>query len=100
MTIQELETKLKEMDSRFEVIINPNAPDVAGIYFDRNTEHKTGFVTTVPSGEIYEEYNALYVDAVGHPYQSVPMAMVKAQAYKEKFETDEEFRKLVSEPLP
>jgi len=100
MTINELETKLKEMDQRFEIVPHPNADDVAGVYFDRNIEHGTGFVLTIPSKDIYEEFNPSYHDIMGHPYQSIPMVMIKAQAYKEKFDTDEEFRKMVSEPLP
>ena len=49
MTINEFELQLKELDPKFEIVQHPNNPELAGVYYDRNVENKTGFVVTVPS---------------------------------------------------
>jgi len=68
MTIKEFETKLKEIDPKYEIIQHPNNPELAGLYYDRNLINKTGFLVTVPADEIREEYDPSFTDSTGHPH--------------------------------
>ncbi len=72
MTIQDFEKKLKEIDPKFEIITHPRNPELAGVYYDRKERLSPNdpdyFVVTVPSQEIYPEFNANHADSTGHPH--------------------------------
>lgn len=67
-TIQEFEAELKTIDPKFEIVPHPLNEELAGLYYDRNIPNKTGFIVTVPSKTINDEFDAGYQDSTGHPH--------------------------------
>lgn len=99
MTITEFEQQLKEIDPKFEIVQHPNNPELAGVYYDRNIENKTGFVITVPSKEIHEKFNPSYTDTTGHPHNSAEKVIFVCKDHLNKLATNAEYKSLFYERL-
>jgi hypothetical protein len=70
MKIKDFEERIqKEIDSELTIRTNPNAKDIAGVYYK---EHFIG--VSVPPEEIFEEISATRVDALGVPYKTIDFA--------------------------
>lgn len=70
MKTTDFEKKIqKEIDKDLTIRVNPNAKDIAGVYWK---EYFIG--VSVPPEEIREEADKGYTDAIGHPYKHVQLA--------------------------
>lgn len=88
MKIQEFEKKIQEeIDSELTVRPNPNADDIAGVYW-----RDLYISVAVPSGEIREEYSKDYTDNLGHPYRNIQMAMDQIAGKLPKFQDPENYK--------
>lgn len=71
MKIQDFEEKIrKEIDPDLSIKVNPNSPDIAGIYYK-----EAYCAVSVPPEEIKEEYDKQYVDKMGYPYRTIESAI-------------------------
>lgn len=88
MNIQDFEAKIQaEIDPELTVRPNPNADDIAGVYW------KDLYISVaVPSGEIREEYSKDYTDKLGHPYRSIDMAVEQIKGKLPKFQNPENYK--------
>lgn len=70
MLITEFEKKIQdEINSDLSIRVNPNADDIAGIYY------KGVYMgISVPSQEIKDTFSEKYCDRMGHPYRSIEQA--------------------------
>jgi len=100
MTITQFEQQLKSIDPKFEIVQHPNNPELAGVYYDRNLENKTGFLVTVPSQEIYETANPNHQDSTGHPHNAADKVLYIAQEHLRRLKEDNDYRDNFYEPLP
>lgn len=66
MTTKEFESYIqREIDSALTIRVNPNADDIAGVYWN---DAYTG-VSVAPQ-EVREEFDKSYTDKMGYPYRS------------------------------
>jgi len=77
----------KDIDKDLSIRINPNATDIAGVYY------KDLYIgVAVPPETIKEEIDRGYTDRVGVPYKSIGMALDfingKLPKYKKTIEED------------
>lgn len=88
MLITQFEKKIQEeINSDLAIKINPNADDIAGIYY------KNMYMgIAVPSQEIYEVFSDKYVDRMGHPYRSIEQAESIIRGKLTKFQDPEVIR--------
>lgn len=71
MKIKDFEKQIqKDIDKDLSIRVNPNAKDVAGVYWK-----DTYIYVALPSEEIREEYDPNYRDDMGHPYKNVSLAI-------------------------
>lgn len=92
MNIQDFEAKIQqEINPELTVRINPNADDIAGVYW-----RDCYISVAVPSKDIREEFSKDYTDKMGYPYRSLPMAMEQIKGKLPKFQ-DEETYKMMTE---
>lgn len=99
MTIKEFEAQLKEIDPKFEIVQHPTNTELAGVYYDRNEENKTGFVVTVPSQTIEEKRNPNYVDSTGHPHNWTEKVLAVVKDHLERMK-EPEYNKMFYAKLP
>lgn len=94
MLITEFEKKIQdEVDAELTIRINPNADDIAGVYY------KGVYMgIALPPQEIREEFNPKYCDSRNAPYRSVQMALDIIKGKLTKFQ-DPEVMKVMSEKL-
>jgi hypothetical protein len=70
MLIKDFEEKIKkEIDPELSIRTNPNAKDIAGVYYK-----KIFIGVSVPPEEIFEEVSMSRRDAFGVPYKSIDFA--------------------------
>lgn len=70
MKIKDFEAEIqKEIDPDLTIRTNPNAKDIAGVYYKENY-----IGVAVPPEEIYEEVSMQRVDALGVPYKNISFA--------------------------
>lgn len=93
MTIQEFEKKLQEIDPLFTIVQHPRNPELAGVYYDRNEAAKTGFLVTVPSGEIREVYDRNYMDTTGHPHNWAERVITLCKQHLDRLKNDPDYKK-------
>lgn len=88
MQIQDFEKKIqKEIDSELSIRPNPNADDIAGVYW------KDLYISVaLPPQEIREVYSKDYTDKMGAPYRSIDMAMDHIKAKLTKFQDPENYK--------
>lgn len=108
MTIQEFETKIKELDANFSIKDfgnDPNRSDINAIIWTSPEGHKID-ICTIPSREIFEETNQQYRDSNGTIHRSVPEAIGQCNLFLKKWEEnaydpsiDCTFRQLMTELL-
>ena len=70
----------KEIDPELNIRINPNAEDIAGVYWN-----DIFIGVAVPPQEIREEHDANYQDSIGHPYRHVASAIELIEGKLPKF---------------
>ncbi len=99
MTTHELETRLKKIDLKFEIIQHPNNPELAGLYYDKNDANKTGYVVTVPANEIHEEFDAGYADSTGHPHNWASKIVFVANEHLRRLKEEPGYKENFYEPL-
>ncbi len=99
MTFKEYETKLKTIDPKFEIIQHPNNPELAGLYYDRNLENKTGFVVTVPANEIRDEFDPQFTDSTGHPHNWANKVTDVAHEHLRRLAEDADYRENFYAPI-
>lgn len=88
MTTKEFEVKIQqEIDPELTVRVNPNADDIAGVYW-----REVYISVAVPSGDIQEEFNRDYTDKMGYPYRSVQMAIDQIKGKLPKFQDPENYK--------
>lgn len=94
MLTTDFEKKIKnEIDQDLEVRVNPNADDIAGIYY------KGVYMgIAVPSKEIHETFSEKYVDRIGHPYRSIEQAEGIIRGKITKFQ-DPEVMKVMTDKI-
>ena len=81
MTIKDFETRLQtELDETITIVPNPNAPDIAGVYWG---SHYLG--VAVPPKNIEEKQNLAFQDAMGFPYKTIDQAFELTEAKLAKF---------------
>lgn len=70
LSIKDFQKKIqKEIDKDLTIKTNPNAKDIAGVYYKGN------FIgVSVPPKEIHEEISTSRVDAMGQPYKTIGFA--------------------------
>lgn len=92
-TIQEVETKLKDISSDFTVVENPNS-DLAGIYYQ-------GYFAEIAMSKekVFKVKNNGYVDPYDRPHAGLDEIMLKAKSFYDRMQNDEEFRKDITEPF-
>jgi len=99
MTIQEFETKLKELDPLFQIIPHPTNTDVSGVYYDPVPANKTGFIITVPSQEIREERDPSFQDETGHVHNWASKVMAVCEQHVDRMRNMPGYRTEFYEPL-
>lgn len=99
MTIKEFETRLQSIDPLFTIVQHPNNPELAGVYYDRNVENKTGFVVTVPALEIFEDANPSYQDSTGHAHNWASKVEFVCKEHLRRMEEEEGYKELFYEVL-
>lgn len=88
MLIKDFEQKIKnEIDQGLEVRVNPNADDIAGIYYQGMY-----LGVAIPSKEIHETFSEKYCDRMGHPYRSIEQAEGIIRGKITKFQDPEVMR--------
>jgi len=90
MKITEFEEKIqKEVDPDLSVRVNPNAPDIAGIYY------KEAYCSVaVPPDEIREEPDKNYMDKMGHQYRTIDQAINLLKAKLESVKDPDNYKLL------
>lgn len=88
MNIKDFEKKIQtEIDSELTIRTNPNADDIAGVYYK-----DTYIGVAVPPLEIKESVDSGYTDSIGYPYKSIDLAedfiKGKLPKYKAAMESD------------
>lgn len=70
MTTKDFEKKIQdEIDPNLTIRINPNADDIAGVYFN-----DIYLGVAVPPNEIHKEMSMQRTDATGTPYKTLDFA--------------------------
>lgn len=92
-TIQEVETKLKEISPDFTVVPNPNS-DLAGIYYQGHFAE-----ISMSKEKVFENKNHGYVDAYDRPHAGLDDIMTRVNAFYVRIQNDEEFKKDITEPF-
>jgi len=67
--IPDFENELKKIDSDLSIKVNPQFPEMAGVYW------KHLYICALPSGEIYDEVKNLYVNTAGLVHRTRPMVL-------------------------
>ena len=76
MEIQEFEKQIqKEIDSDLEVRINPNAPDMAGVYYQG-----VYLGVGLPANGIYEDHRPGYTNSMGYPHRNISKTLEHIEA--------------------
>ena len=91
MTIQELELELKSINPDFSIRINPNATEIAGLYWKDYCAY-----IAMPAKEIFRERREDYRDEYGHIHRSADEVILMAQNFLHRIETEPEFKDLVT----
>lgn len=99
MTIKEFEAKLQALDPLFTIVQHPNNPELAGVYYDKNDVNKTGFIITVPSQHIEDEFRASYSDETGHPHNWANKVYSVCETHVKRMKEDESYKNEFYEPL-
>lgn len=99
MTIKEFETELQTIDPKFEIIQHPNNPELSGLYYDKNTLNKSGFVVTVPSNEIFEDFSPNYQDSTGHPHNWAAKVRGVAKEHLRRLAEDADYKENFYAPI-
>lgn len=88
MLTTEFEQKIKnEINQDLEVRVNPNADDIAGIYY------KGVYMgIAIPAVEIRDTFSEKYTDRMGHPYRSIEQAEGIIRGKITKFQDPEVMR--------
>jgi len=88
MKIKDFEVEIqKEIDKELVIKTNPNAKDIAGVYW------KGMFIgVSVPPEEIYEEMSMARIDATGTAYKTIGFAkeLIEGKLKKLKRELEED----------
>lgn len=88
MKTTDFEKKIQEeIDPELNIRINPNAEDIAGVYWN-----DIYISVAVPPQEIREEHDDKYHDAIGYPYRHIDSAieLIKGKLPKFKKAYEEE----------
>lgn len=88
MKIEDFEKQIKkDIDPDLTIRVNPNHEDIAGVYWN-----DIFIGVSVPPKEIREKVDMKYVDQLGNPYKSIPMALefIKGKLAKTKKAYEEE----------
>lgn len=94
MLTTDFELKIqKEIDKDLTIKTNPNADDIAGVYYQN-----VYIGVAVPPKEIFEEFREKYQDRLGHPYRSISQAEAIIQGKLTKFK-DPEVMKVMTAKL-
>lgn len=99
MKIKIFEERLKKLDPKFEIVPHPINPELAGLYYDRNIENKSGFVITVPSTEINEEFDPGFADSTGHAHNWASKIEHVAQEHLDRLKNDPEYKENFYAPI-
>jgi len=92
MTRLDFEKKIKkEIDQHLNVKVHPQNLDVAGVYYNDI------YICAIPSGDIYEERNPNYQDAVGNVHRPIPEAIAMIGGFIHQVKNDPEFLELMTE---
>lgn len=87
MTIKDFEKELKKIDVDINIRLNPNADDIAGVYW------KDAYLgVAVPPLEIHETFSPKYVDSKGYPYRTIEMATELVKGKLKKFQDPEIYK--------
>lgn len=94
MLITQFEKKIQEeINSDLTIKINPNADDIAGVYY------KNVYMgIAIPAQEIHETFSEKYVDRMGHPYRTIGQAEDIIRGKVTKFQ-DPEVMRVMTEKL-
>ena len=90
MTTEDFEIQIKkDIDSDLNIRVNPNAEDIAGVYWN-----DIYIGVAVPPKEIRKEHSSSYTDSMGHPYRHIALAIefieAKLPKYKKAYEEEPE----------
>ena len=71
MKIEDFEKQIqKDIDPELNIRVNPNHDDIAGVYWN-----DIYIGVSVPPVDIREKVDTKYIDKLGTPYKSIPMAL-------------------------
>ena len=94
MLTTEFEKKIQEeINSDLTIRINPNAEDIAGVYYQN-----VYMGISVPPQEIKDTFSEKYCDNKGYPYRSIELAEGLIRGKITKFQ-DPEVMKVMNEKL-
>lgn len=91
--LQEIEAKLKEISSDFEVRPNPNS-DLAGLYWQGHFAE-----ISMPKEKIYATKNHGYVDDYERPHIGLDDVLSRASGFIARINNDDEFRRDITTPF-
>jgi hypothetical protein len=83
--IPDFENELKKIDSNFSIKVNPNYPEMAGVYW------KHLYICGLPSGEIYDDVKSLYVNTAGLVHRTRPQVLAIVSDYIRRIKGEEGF---------
>lgn len=82
-TIQEIESKLKEIHPDFTVVPNPNS-DLAGIYYQGHFAE-----ISMPKDKVYHSRNEAHIDQYDRVHACYEVLEVKANAFLDRIKDPE-----------
>ena len=98
MKIEEYEKELQVINPELSIKVSPQAPDMAGIYY------QDIFITGIPSGEIYPERREEYKSEMGVPHKTSEVATAQVKQWlseiDEQLKLDKEFRQAMKQTNP
>ena len=88
MQITDFEKQIKkDIDPDLSIRINPNAEDIAGVYY------KEAYIgVAVPPVEIHEEFKPKYCDSNNYPYRNISTALEFIKGKVNKFKDPEVYK--------
>lgn len=95
MTLKDYEKELKSINENLNIKSSPQAPDMAGIYY------QDIFITGIPNNNIYPERREDYKSDIGIVHKTSEVATAQINQWlgniEEELELDKEFKEIMKD---
>jgi hypothetical protein len=83
--IPDFENELKQIDPNFSIRVNPQYPEMAGVYW------KHLYICGLPSGEIFDDKKDFYVNTAGLTHRTRPQVLAIVTDYLRRIKGEKGF---------